>query len=575
MQFCTKVQRSQDIADTGAFGDVLSSLASGLNVLRGTPISSQNTEGRFTAAWWVFVALAVALLPVMVLASFDFGVTWDEKSRHRYGELIWEFFRGLRARNTTYVEDGGHLYGGLFDTICAAAEKYVPVNRYVLRHAINAAFGWAGAVYVGRLAGRLFGQWAGVLALMLVATSPRYLADSMNNPKDLPFAAATAAALYYCSTMSPRWPYLSRSTAIKIILALAVALNIRAAALLYLGYFGLLVGVLVLAERQFSWRRLADTAARVAAVTVGVLLLGTVFWPWAMASPFVRPIEALFSFANAPFAADVLFNASPVASNDLPWYYVPVWILISTPPVVLIGLVLSLSVRNREWRPRLYALATIAIFPVVLVIIQHSTLYDGFRHLLFIYPILVVLAAAGWAASLAAGRDPWARRTTAALLVVGLVNVLAFDVRAHPNQTVYFNELIGGPRGAFARYDMDYWGNCVLQAVAWSARTAQLSGVPIVISGEPFQVIQLDAERFHQLSFVPPFRGQHQLDVRLARGSVEGVSGLATRPDTLYRVQTPDGALLCVVVPGPAFAQLQPHLTMPPPGLSAHQLLRP
>jgi hypothetical protein len=545
-----------------------------LNVLQSFDPPSDTSQSRFSTAWWVFVALAATLLPVMVFASFDFGVTWDEKPRHHYGELVWDFMRGLRARNTTYVEDGGHLYGGLFDTICAAVERYVPVNRYVLRHAINAAFGWIGIVYVGRLTARLFGQWAGVLGLLLIAFSPRYFADSMNNPKDLPFAAATAAALYYLSTMSPRWPYLSRSTAFKIVLALAAALNIRAAALLYLGYFGLLIGAFVLAERQFDRRRLLDTLLRVVAVTAGVLVLGTVFWPWAMASPFIRPIEALLSFANAPFGADVLFNGRPVPSNDLPWYYVPVWLAISTPPVVLVGMVLAGLFTKREWLPALFALWTIALLPIALVIIQHSTLYDGVRHLLFIYPAIVALAAAGWTAALSR-RDPLVRRITAVLLVIGLVNILTFTVRAHPNESAYFNELVGGPKGAFSRYDMDYWGNCVLQAVGWSAKTAQLSGVPVVISGEPSQVIQLDSERFHQLSFEPPFRNKHQLDVRLARGSGEGVAGLAGRPDALYRVQMPDGAVLCVVEPGPAFAQLQPHLKLPPAGLTPHQLIRP
>ena len=392
------------------------SSSSRLNVLRSFDPPFDTSQSRFSTAWWVFVALAATLLPLMVFASFDFGVTWDEKPRHHYGELVWEFMRGLRARNTTYVEDGGHLYGGLFDTICAAVEQYVPVNRYVLRHAINAAFGWIGIVYVGRLAARLFGQWAGVLGLLLIAFSPRYFADSMNNPKDLPFAAATAAALYYFSTMSPRWPYLSRSTAFKIVLALAAALNIRAAALLYLGYFGLLIGAFVLAERQFDRRRLLDTFLRVVAVTAGVLVLGTVFWPWAMASPFVRPIEALLSFANAPFGADVLFNGRPVPSNDLPWYDVPVWLLISTPPVVLVGLVLAGLFTKREWLPALFALSAIALLPIALVIIQRSTLYDGVRHLLFIYPAIVVLAAAGWTAALSR-RDPLVRRITAVLLV--------------------------------------------------------------------------------------------------------------------------------------------------------------
>ena len=71
------------------------------------------------------------------------------------------------------------------------------------------------------------------------------------------------------------------------------------------------------------------------------------------------------------------------------------------------------------------------------------------------------------------------------------------------------------------------------------------------------------------------FRVVHQLDVRLARGSAEGVAGLAGRPDALYQVKMPDGAVLCVVEPGPAFAELAPHLKLPPAGLSPHQLIRP
>ena len=92
------------------------SSSSRLNVLQSIDSPPDTSQSRFSTAWWVFVALAATLLPLMVFASFDFGVTWDEKPRHHYGELVWEFMRGLRARNTTYVEDGGHLYGGLFDT---------------------------------------------------------------------------------------------------------------------------------------------------------------------------------------------------------------------------------------------------------------------------------------------------------------------------------------------------------------------------------------------------------------------------------------------------------------------------
>jgi hypothetical protein len=526
-------------------------------------------DGR--GARWTFFLLAASLLPLFVAVSVDYGVTWDEKSRHRYGELVWEYFRGLRSRDSFVLDQGGN-YGGLFDTLCAIAEQWVPLNRYVVRHGINAIFGWIGVVYSGRLAARLFGPWAGVLAMVMLAASPRYFADSMNNPKDLPFAALTVVALYYFSTISTTWPYISRGAAVKIAVVLALALNVRAGALLYLGYLGLLVAALVVAERRFHWRRLADTAARLGAITVAVLLLGTAFWPWAQGSPLIRPIEALIRMSNYPWAGSVLFNGRSYAAPNLPWYYSLQWLAISTPPVVLAGAALSILVPlDRAWALRRNALWVVAALPVVLVIVRDSTLYDGVRHLLFIYPILVAVAAAGWAAALSARQRPWIGPATATVLAAGLVNVIAFDVRFHPHQTVYFNELVGGPRGAFGKFDMDYWGNCMLEGVAWSAAQARSSGRAITISGNPWALAQLDSERFREVDFTMPWR-PHNLSIVLARGSAEGVHTLANRKDTLYRVETPDGALLCAVLPGPSFAELQPHL--PPSSQAAAQPVR-
>jgi hypothetical protein len=76
----------------------------------------------------------------------------------------------------------------------------------------------------------------------------------------------------------------------------------------------------------------------------------------------------------------------------------------------------------------------------------------------------------------------------------------------------------------------------------------------VVVSGNPWHLVQLNAERFPELSFA---MGRHDLSIRLNRGSPKGMIELATREDALHRVQTPDGAVLCVVLPGPAFAAWQ------------------
>jgi len=35
---------------------------------------------------------------------------------------------------------------------------------------------------------------------------------------------------------------------------------------------------------------------------------------------------------------------------------------------------------------------------------------------------------------------------------------------------VYYNELIGGVRGAYGKYELDYWGNSYKEAVDWILR---------------------------------------------------------------------------------------------------------
>jgi hypothetical protein len=169
---------------------------------------------------------------------------------------------------------------------------------------------------------------------------------------------------------------------------------------------------------------------------------------------------------------------------------------------------------------------------------------------------VVAVAAAGWTSLLGDRSHPWRRRVAGGLLAAGMASIVSFQVRFHPNQTVYFNALVGGPHGAFARYEMDYWGNCLYQAVAWSAAEARSAHMAYTISGTPPDLVQLNAERFPELQYIPPQRRRHYLHVRLARGDIRSVIDLAAQP-ALYQVKTRDGVVLCNVVPGPAYNELK------------------
>jgi hypothetical protein len=504
----------------------------------------------------------------MVTASRDFGVTWDEADRHENGRFILKYFHGELPREQAHY---GTMYPGLFDIIPAWLEERSEANRYVLRHQVNAVFGWIGIVFAGLLAGRLFGPWSAILAAILLAASPRYFAHSMNNPKDLPFAAASVVVLYCLSRLSPRWPYLTVSAGAAIAVALGLALGTRPGGLLFFGYLPVLLLALVVGhrlsaaggirgiDRRIHWNAAAQFSARVGVVLAAGLLVGTLFWPWAQAEPFTRPFEALNRASGYDWDGPVMFNGKEQPASQLPWSYLPTWVLIATPPVVLAGMVLSVVTRVRGWGRSRLALWSAALLPIVLIIVRDSTVYDGMRHVLFVYPPMVVLAASGWTALLTS-RSQWLRSAAVALLIPGMATLLAFHVRSHPNQVAYVNELAGGPRGAVGRYELDYWGNCILQAVEWTAGFASRADMQVTVWGEPRHIIEFDAARFPQLTVASNWTDPHHLQIKLLRGTLKEVRHMTARGDALHRVTTADGAVLCGVFRGPDFEALHRRL---------------
>jgi hypothetical protein len=510
------------------------------------------------------VVAALALLATLVVLSRDFGVTWDEKFQQKYGEQIWDYYHGRLARSTFDTDFGDqYLYSGLVEVISVSAQHVLPWDTYVVRHLVNAVFGWLGIVFCGLLAARAFGRPAGWLAAALLALAPRYIGDSMNNSKDLPLAALSTAALYYLSKIEWTPPHLSWKDAAKIATVVALAINVRPLGLMLLLYtVATIIGVAV--ARAFrsgepeNWRGMSQAALRSVVIAAVVIPASAVFWPWAQGQPLLRPLEGFLKSTHVTWAEgfDVLYDGTVFGSGSLPWHYAPYWLWMSVPPVILAGAALSWLVLRRSPRERVMWLGLVAcvIVPLFGAIWRHATLYDGIRHLGFIVPIVAALSGAGWGAALCANRS--VRWPAAIVLLIGITEPLAFQIRNHPNQIVYFSPLAGGPRAAFGRYEMDYWGNSVLQAVRWADNIAKNLHEPLVVTGNPDHLVQENAARFHSLWFAPRQAGTAQLDIRLLKGPPDAVRTFAARADILYKVTMADGTPLCVVLPGPAYQSI-------------------
>ena len=517
---------------------------------------------RFKNDWLPFVA-GGALLAAMVWLARDFGSTWDERALQKYGEQIWDFYTGRIPRSGIDLSFGYvRIYGALVEVVSLAAQHVIHSDIWIVRHQVNAVFGWLGVVAAFMIGDRLLGRRAAWLAALLLVAMPRYVGESMNNPKDLPFAVLMLAATYYIVTIRTEYPYFSWPHALKLGVVIALALNVRGSGMLALVYAGAALAIVVASSGDWTLRHLGGAALRFAAVA-GVALIGaSAFWPWAQERPIVAPLEAFFLASSFNWGNPSLFNGHTVGgSGEVPWYYLPTWLGVTVPLVVFAGAAGSGVFFRRlgASRWRLAALWGLFLFPAVAAMARHVSLYDGIRHMFFIVPLLAVIAAAGWNVLLSL---PRARaRTMAAVALVALAaEPIVFEIRNHPNENVYFSPLAGGPRAAFGRFDMDYWGNCVLEATDWSAAQSTRAGVPLGVAANAWEVLTMDIHRYRSLYFRQQREGGFHLFIVLLKGTSEGVVNAANDPSVLHRVETADGTPLCLVLPGPEYGQLQARL---------------
>ncbi len=65
-----------------------------------------------------------------------------------------------------------------------------------------------------------------------------------------------------------------------------------------------------------------------------------VFWPSSQVVPLVRPVKVLQHMSAFPFDGSMLFGGEVIHARAVPWNYILVWLGISLPEIVLVGLAL-------------------------------------------------------------------------------------------------------------------------------------------------------------------------------------------------------------------------------------------
>lgn len=431
----------------------------------------------------IFWGIALAGLLVLCGLSFGSGINADDKYQNAYSQALVNYYTSF-GKDTTALhmpEVSMHLYGGFFETVTGFANKTLgfqedEIAYHNLRHLFGAVLGWVALLCAALLARLIAGWRAGVLTLVILLLSPRFVGDSLMNPKDIPFAAGYMLAVYNMAAVLTRMPNPGRWNLAGLVAGLAIALAVRAGGLLNFAYLFFFAGLYLVLKHGWGSLFKGQTVGRYAVVTVGVAAAGYVlallFWPFALQKPFANPYFALTRFSDFEIAIRVLYEGANVKSNVTPWHYLIKWIGYTIPLAALLGFLGSLFFLPRllrRYQPLwVFLIFFAAIFPVFYVIYKKSNVYDGWRQLTFAYPTLAVAAALFWNELL----EIFSGKKVVQYAVYGgfallLADAAAFIATNPKLPYVYFNPVMGGTKAAYGKYETDYWGVSVRQGIEW------------------------------------------------------------------------------------------------------------
>lgn len=344
----------------------------------------------------------------------------------------------------------------------------------------------------------------GALAGLLLLLQPRILGLATVNPSDLPAAAATAL------TLLAFWRWWDERgwwevVAVSASLAMSAAIRAQNAITLLPLLLGALLMVWLAERRRGEGRPLPRAQLLVAPLLTYALFI--LFWFDFWFEPIQGPLQLIQGFLQHSdrYVQQTLWFGTPAQ----PRLFVPVVFLFTTPVWVLVPFVLGLFVRKHRALPLFGALGLWMLLSMGKHLMGMAN-HGGIRHFLDAYVPLSIFAA--WALLWLGARI--GRRPMEIALLALLFLYFPLNARGRPYECSYYNLLIGGPRGAVGKFDMEPDGSSFVQLL-YALRPELRKGDILLNVGPRDLVTQLRLPHdpvVHELlpGSLPLFRAQAQ-----------------------------------------------------------------
>ena len=417
----------------------------------------------------------------------DYGISFDEEISRNNGlvsiKYICDFLFPNYASNLELIKNVPELkyygfdkiYGAFFDILLIAIIEILFEIKsfseiFYYRHLANHFLFIISIICFYFLCLNIFKNklYAFFGAITLYST-PRIFAESFYNNKDLAFLSFFIFLIFFSIKFIKKPNYYN---AFLLSIFSAIAIHIRIVAI----YVGILIALFFVIE--FLMKNKPNEKK------IGALIFFFFFqffflyliWPFLWENPINNFLYILKTSSEFEWGGYIFYLGSFYKPRLLPWHYFIVCFLATTPPLISIlslsGLVQLITrfikrlmkIDNNNsykdiWRgekEKIFLFLFFIIFIPIFLNFLHPAIYNSWRHLFFVFPVLIlILIYFIDLVSLKFRKKKILLYINSILIIIFLTNFYNL-ITLHPFQYIYFNLLF--EKKANKLFEIDYWG---------------------------------------------------------------------------------------------------------------------
>ena len=425
----------------------------------------------------------LVFLSIGSLIFNDYLVTPDEPLHRINGFISLKYIFELFIPDSLLLSELGNIpdlnndwrktYGVLFDLPLSSIEILFNLNiqdAFLLRHFLTFLIFFISTIYFFYLL-KIYlktNNFLSLLGVLILISTPRIFSNSFYNGKDILFLSLIIIATFYCLNLLKNF---NKKNLFLACLFCAFASNIRIMGI-YLPVLTYIFYVFLPDVKKFK-----KNINFFLYFFLGYFLILYITWPFLWLNPLENFFLILKESASYPIHWDfeILYLGNYLSPENLPWHYFFIWFL-STTPIIFVFIIffgififlkqyfnfflkITFDKNLKLWKTSdqmtLLFIFLCFFIPIFLVITLNSTLYNGWRHLYFVYPFLIYLAIYGLNVISDIFNDNF-KNFFITLVVIQIIINIYFIFKTHPVQNIYFN-FVSKPY-IENNLPIDYWG---------------------------------------------------------------------------------------------------------------------